>query len=370
MSSPADRTEAPAPRLLLVLAGAASQVSDARTPLEQAVLPQLRALAGAGRAARRRPVAPHLPLEEASAAAALLGVTPPMPLDPGAVATASLGLLMASDESCTVIEVGDGAGRPAPTLEVQRAAEALRGQFVWNRMLGTRAPHELLVAGALPPRLPSIDGLTLRALPHGFLPAARLSAQTVIVAERGSALLGVGALLGARTIISTSHSADPAARAEQLRAHALAELVGGAGTVIVESRAALEARRVSAGEAARRAAVLAALEAADRTLVGPLWAAATWAGASFAVTSDLPRLADGTPVDGDVPSLLASPRHVLLPEPAPLLSPLGTAPPPRYSERALAELPAVATPFALAPLGRPVREPRVRDRRPLAAGLT
>lgn len=343
-------TTVPAPRLLLVLAGAASELGPGRTALELARLPRLTALAAAGRSARLRTVADHLPVTGTTAAAALLGTVPPVPLDAGAVAVQAFGLRLAADEGCTLVDVLDLLGNPAPALDVQRATEALRLRLTWHRIVAVRRGNQVLVAGALPPVLPVVEGLELRPTPRGFLPAHRLGADTLVIAEAGASLLGVASVLGARiepVDVRRDPGADPIPG--RLRERALAALIAGQPTVVVESNAALHARRLVAGGAIREATLIAVLEQLDRELIGPLSAAAGWIGASLAVTTDLPRTAAGRPLRGDVPLVLAGPRTVVVPEAAPLLAPLGTTPPPPYSERGASALPLVVAPFACPP---------------------
>lgn len=340
----------PAPRVVLVLAGASTVMGMGSTPLEQARMPHLAALGHSGRVGRLRTVAQHLPIGETTAAAALLGTVPPVALDPGAVAAEALGRLLATDECCTLVDVVDHAGEPAPALDVQRAVDALRHQLAWHRIVGIRNGHQVLIAGGTRPVLPLIDGLDLRPADHGFLPSRQLDASTVVVAAEGSTLLGVASLLGAQVegvdaARGMVHDPVPS----RLRSRAIRALIGGARTVVVESRAPLEARRGPRGMAGHAQAVRACLEALDRELVGPLGTAAAWMGASLAVTADLARRADGAAVRGEVPIVMAGPRSVFTPEPAPLLAPLGTTLPPRYCERAVAGAPIVASPFTIVP---------------------
>lgn len=369
MSPVQDPPSVPTPRVVLVLAGAARETSRAPTALELASMPQLAGLANVGRVGRLRAIAAHLPPTETSAAATSLGMVPPMALDPGAVAIEALGRALATDEHCTVVEVHDLFGDPAPALDVERAESILRHQLRWQRVIGVVRGHQILVAGAVPAELPEIEGLKLTPLPSGFLPPPVLAGETVVVAAAGSVLLGVGALLGASVLAVDATRADVRDPVPgRLRTQATAALIDGASTIVVESRAAVAARRNGRDPVAAERSVATALLMLDRELVGPLRAATAWTGASLVVTADLLRDGRGRPVPGAVPIVMSGPRDSFFVEPAPSLSPLGTTPVPAYSERGVAELPVVGTPQALLP-GRDPSAPR-RFRRDPVTGIT
>lgn len=332
-------------------------------------MPQLGALVGAGRVGRLRTVAAHLPVNETTAAAALLGTVPPAHLDPGAVAAEALGGLLASDESCTLVEVVDLFGEPAPALDVQRAIDAMHHQLSWHRIVGVRNGHQVLVAGSSEPRLPEIEGLHLRPAEHGFLPPRQLDASTVVVADEGSTLLGVASLLGART-----EAVDPTRASQRdpvparLRARAVSSLIGGARTVVVETRAPLLARRGLRERSLRERALIESLEMLDRELIGPLRSAAAWTGSCISITADLARTPLGAPVRGEVPLVIAGPRDVLVARSSPMAPPPGSSLPPRHCERALTDAPIVTSPFTMIP-ARDVTGPR-RFRRDPRTGRT
>lgn len=332
-------------------------------------MPQLAGLAHTGRVGRLRPAAAHLPATETSAAATSLGMIPPMALDPGAVAVEALGRALATDESCTVVEVLDLLGDPAPALDVERAESILRHQLRWQRVIGVVRGHQVLVAGAVPPKLPEIEGLRLIPLPAGFLPPPLLHGSTVVVAAEGSVLHGVGSLLGATTVAVDATRADVRDPVPgRLRTQTAKALIDGAQTIVVESRAPAVARRNGRDPVSAERAVAATLSRLDRELVGPLRAAAAWTGAAFVVTADVLRGDTGRPVRGEVPIVMGGPRDTFLVEPTPLLAPLGTTPAPAYSERGVEGLPIVGTPHSLVP-ARDASAPR-RFRRDPVTGIT
>lgn len=338
-----------APRVVLVLSGAVSEAGSPSTALEHAVMPNLAALARAGRVGRLRAIAGHLPAQRISAMAGLLGVVPPMAIDPAAVAARARGVVLGVDEGCTLVSVRSADGRPAPALEVHRAAQAFDAQLLWHRVVGRRRCHELLIAGPAAPRLPQLDGLQLEAVGGGVLPGARLNRSTVAVGPSRGTLIGVAGLLGAGVVVAGETPQPTAALERELRVGAIAALLGGAETVLVDVPSALLARRREQRSGRREQTVAGVLERVDRALIGPLWSAAAWAGASLVVTADVPVGSGARPLRGDVPIVTSAPRSVLLPEPAPLLAPAGTTAPPRYCERGIVGLPVVTSPLRLVP---------------------
>lgn len=355
----------PAPRVVLVLSGAVSEVGSPSTALEHAVMPNLHALARSGRVGRLRTLAPHLPADRITAMAGMLGVIPPMAIDQAAVAARAADVVLGVDEACTLVTVRDLEGRPAPALEIHRTAQAFRAQMLWHRVVGQRRAHELIVAGPALPRLPDLDGLELDVLPGGMLPGARLDPRTTVIGRRRGTLVGVGGLLGAKTVAVDSAPHDPGQLELSLRSEAIAALLGGSETTVVDVPTALASRRRAPRTRGREQAVGDALEWVDRVLIGPLWSAARWAGATLVVTSDLPVGLVDSPLRGDVPIVTSAPRSVLLPEPAPLLTPTGTTAPPRYCERGIVGLPIVTSPLRLVPERGPVG-PRRFSRDPVS----
>lgn len=370
MSLPSAEPQLPEPRVLLVLAGAATARTQAATALERASLPSLAAMTERGRTARLRAVAPHLPVDELSAYPTLLGTAIPEPLDPAAVACESSGAVLGPGERCALVEVLDHAGDPAPALHVARAVEVLRGQLPQQRIAAVRRGNQVLLAGLRRPVMPEVGGLELRLADEGWLPAtALLDASTVVVAAAGTAILGVARLLGARVVAVDglrSGPSDPVPA--RLRSAATQALLDGARTVIVESSAALVARRGQRDEVVRERAVADVLARLDRELIGPLHTAAAWQSAAFVVTADLARRSEGPPAPGEVPMIVAGDRQVPAAPPAPRPAVEGTLLPPRYSERGVLDRPIVTSPFTVPPVRDP--DAPLRFRRDPASGVT
>lgn len=364
-------SQLPEPRLLVVLAGAASVGTTTPTALERASLPALSALASSGRTGRLRAVAPHLEADASTAHATLLGVALSEALDPAAVAAESVGATVGAGEQYALIEVLDHTGEPAPALHVGRAVEVIRAQLPWHRVATVRRGNHVLLAGPSRPVLPDVDGLELRMAPSGLVPERpALDHGTLVIATAGSLLIGVARLLGAAVVIVDGTRAgrqDPVPA--RLRTAAAAALLGGARTVVVESTAPLVARRGHRDDASRERAVAGALAMLDRELVGPLAATASWARASFAVTADVARVSAGQPTAGDVPLIAALGRDEQIAPPhrsAPVAE--GVTPPPPYSERGVSDRPIVTSPFTIPPARDP--EAPLRFRRDPATGVT
>ncbi len=370
MSPPSAEPPVPEPRVLLVLAGAATVGTTTATALERASMPNLAALAQRGGSARLRAVAPHLPADELSAAATLLGAALPAALDVAAVAGEASGAVIASDEAVTLVDVVDHLGEPAPALHVARAVDVLRGQLTGHRVAAVRRGNQTVLAGPHRPQMPYVDGLELRVAPAGWRPSApALDASTVVVATAGASILGVARLLGARAVVVDGlRLGRPDPVPARLRAAATQALLGGARTVVVESAAPLVARRGSRDEATREAAVAAVLGRLDRELIGPLAAAAAWREAAFIVTADLPRRSAGAPVTGEVPITVQAGRAATAATPPRTPAVDGTLQPPRYSERGVADRAILTTPFVLPPARDPAAP--LRFRRDAESGVT
>jgi hypothetical protein len=370
MSQAPAAPQLPTPRLLVVLAGAASVGTKTATALERASVPNLAAMAERGRCGRLRAVAPHLPTEEPSAYATLLGTAAVAAFDAGAIAAESSGATLARGEQCALVEVVDHSGDAAPALHVARAAEVLRGQLPHHRIAAVRRGNQILLAGARRPTMPLVDGLELRLLDAGWVPERpALDDTTVVIAAAGSSILGVARLLGARTVVVDgirAGRADPVPA--RLRTAANRALLSGAGTIVVESTAPLVARRGLRDEPARERAVAEVLARLDRELVGPLRATAAWRSAGFAVTADIARRSTGQPVSGDVPLIVAGDRATAEADAPMRPAADGALLPPRYSERGVEGRAIVTSPWMLPPARDP--DAPVRFRRDRETGVT
>ncbi|MEH3055191.1 MAG: hypothetical protein PGN13_14525 [Patulibacter minatonensis] len=370
MSQATNRSTLPEPRLVVVLAGAATVGTLTPTALERASMPNLAALAMGGRVGRLRAVPPHHPVDATSAHATLLGATLPDALDPAAVSAEAAGALVAPGERCTLVEVLDHVGDAAPALHVARALEVLRGQLADYRVAAVRRGNQLLLAGPGRPKMPVVDGLQLTAAPAGHLPSAPpLDPSTVAIAAAGSSLLGVARLLGATPVMVDGMRAgrhDPVP--ERLRSAALRALLGGAATIVVETTAPLIARRGLRDDPSRERAAAAVLSLLDRELLGPLRTAAAWRGAGFVVTSDIARASSGPPVRGDVPIVVAGGHGETTTARGARVGSDGTLLPPVYSERGQLGRAIVTSPFALPPVRDPLAP--IRFARDPASGRT
>ena len=325
-----------AAREVLVILDGASEPSRAGAPtsLERAATPALDAVCRAGGVLTRlRTVAPWLAPGSESAIPALLGWVPPSAVDRGAVEAEAWEVAVdrASGERAWRVDVRAGDGSRADAGAVARAAGRLAAALPHHRV-APLAGHRLLVVGPAPlPSLPAPAGPALHVWPEGVVPPRLLDGRTVVVAARGAAA-GIGRLMGARVVVPAGTTgrlgSDLAAKARA----AVAALGDGAARVVVHVGGPDEA-----AHELDAAAKVAAIEAADRDVIGPLADAVRSAGATLRVCPDH----GCDPRDG---------RHGA--EPVPCLgwradgdAPRGGAPG-RLTERAVGGLPATELPAA------------------------
>lgn len=148
---------------------------------------------------------------------------------------------------------------------VEAAARGLEpdaGESVWRIDV---CGHRLLAFGRDAPDVQATA--PVRIWPPGVRPPRILDAGTVVVGAAGAAT-GLGALMGARTVVPPGATGRPGSDLRAKRAAALAALTDGARQLVVHVGGADEAAH--ARDPALKQEVLAA---ADRELIGPLAAA-------------------------------------------------------------------------------------------------
>lgn len=213
--------------VLVILDGATDRGG---APLDLHEMPALRALSAEGETCWLDLLDPGVPVGSETAISSLLGWRPSAAVDRGLVEAAARGL------------------GPAP------------GEHVWRVDVG---PHRMLVF-ADEPRLSA--AVPLRLWPAGLRPPRILDRRTVVVGAPGAAT-GLGALMGAHTVVPPGATGRPGSDLAGKRRAALAAVRDGAERVIVHVGGADEA-----GHARDRAAKAAVLREADRELIGPLGA--------------------------------------------------------------------------------------------------
>ncbi len=279
--------------VLVILDGASEPWRDrAPTSLELASTPALDRLAREGDLTRLRTIAPGLPPGSEAAIPALLGWTPRAPVDRGALEAAAYGIEVGEGERAWRIDVlargGDAlvAGGEAPGARCfELAAEGLAAAVAGLRAGAPRHTvhilrgHRLLLVGPSP-LPPAARGRGLRVWPEGVVPPAILGPDTVLVGARGAAI-GAARIMGAATIVPAGATGLPRTDLVAKAQAAIEAIAAGAARVVVHVGGPDEA-----AHARDRAAKVAAIERADRDLVGPLAEAVGRAGGTLTVCPD------------------------------------------------------------------------------------
>ena len=236
---------------VLVILDGASETQDARSPtLGQAHTPALDALREDGEQEWVQLLAPGVPVGSETAISVLLGWIPNGPVDRGAVEAASRGI------------------------------ELEQGQRAWRVDVGVRPHrHKLLVLGGQAP--PEISGdVSLQIWPPGAVPPQILDESTVVIGAVGAAT-GLGRLMGARVIIPPGATGRPDSDLAAKCVAARTAIAQGASWVVVHVGGPDEAAHDR-----DRPAKIAAIEAADRELIGPLREVVAAVGGSLRVCPD------------------------------------------------------------------------------------
>jgi 2,3-bisphosphoglycerate-independent phosphoglycerate mutase len=303
--------------VLVILDGASEPLGSAPTSLERARTPVLDRLASEGTLARRRTVAPGLPPGSESAIPALLGWVPTAAVDRAVLEAAARGIAIGAGDRAwriDVLEAGRRAGAAATRAAAGRLAAAAPGHAVHPL-----AGHRLLLVGPAPlPAAAHRPGL--RVWPQGVVPPRILGPETIVVAAPGAAA-GAARLLGATVVVPPGATGRPDTDMRAKAAAAVAAVAGGAARVVVHLGAPDEAahERDAAGK-------VAAIERADRELVGPLAEALRHRHGSLTVCPD----------HGCDP---ATGEHDAAAVPSATWPATGIASPRRLTERAVAGLP-------------------------------
>lgn len=249
--------------VLIILDGASEAPGTSPSSLELARTPALDRLGAAGARGWTTPLPAAVPVGSETAIASLLGWTPDGPVDRGALEAAARGLT------------------PAP------------GERVWR--VDITGGHRLLLFGA--PPLPAIDAPAgWRVWPDGALPPRILDERTVVIGAAGAAT-GLGALMGARVVIPPGTTGRPGSDLAAKYRAAVAAAGDGAERIVVHVGGPDEA-----SHARDRGAKIAAIEHADRELIGPLHELVERVGGELRVCPDHGTDPDtGEHVGGPVP---------------------------------------------------------------------
>jgi len=298
--------------LLIIPDGAAEPVGPGPTSLERARTPALDALCRQGAVLRVTTTPPGLPAGSETGIPLLLGARPAAPVSRGLVEAAAAGIAIPPGARAWRCDL-PGREQPDDPEEVRAHLARLAPAHTVHHL---RA-HRFLLVGRTRPAVPLLVWHDGAGLPHV------LDRSTVVVCGPGAAA-GCATLLGARVVVPPGATGTVGTDLAAKAAAARAAVAGGAQRVVVHVGAPDEAAHDRSA-----AAKIAALEAIDVHLVGPLAAVARGAGGRIAVCPD----------HGADP---ATGVHDRAPVPA-VVAGLGVAAagPDRLTERAVASLPAL-----------------------------
>jgi 2,3-bisphosphoglycerate-independent phosphoglycerate mutase len=267
-----------APRILVILDGAAEPIWPWPSTLEEASMPALDALCSRGTVARIATTPAGLSPGSEVGIPTLLGAAPQGAVGRGRVEAAAAGVELPAGAGAWRIDLHHHDGRRAVTAEALLLAPDLDARLEDHEVRHLKG-HRFLAVGARRPEIGEVAGLDAAVWDDGVELAPALDERTVVIAAPGAAA-GCGRLLGARVITPAGATGDVGS---DLGAKARAALLAlrTAETVVVHVGGADEAAHHR-----DRLGKIAMLEAADQDVIAPLAHAAREAGGVIAVTSD------------------------------------------------------------------------------------
>jgi 2,3-bisphosphoglycerate-independent phosphoglycerate mutase len=315
--------------VLVILDGASEPLREAQTSLERARTPVLDSLADEGAITALRTVASGLPVGSETAIPGLLGWVPDTAVDRGAIEAAAHRIEVADGERAWRVDRRD---RRDATVTARQLAQVLAKSVPARRGASRGRVHHLcghrmLVVGPDPRRTLGGEllqvalrsgrfGRELSVWPAGAVPPRVLDNETVVIGARGAAI-GIARLMGARTIVPRGATGRPGTDLVAKAAAALMAMEGGPhgegsetgrrGETDTRGKSAATRVVVHVGapdEAAHERDAegkVAAIEAADALLLGPLARALRASGGTLQVCPDhgcdpATGMHDGTPV--------------------------------------------------------------------------
>ncbi len=235
--------------VLVILDGASEALGTPAPTLEVAHTPALDALAAEGERSWETLLPAGVPVGSETAIAALLGWVPTGTVDRGAVEAAARGIAVPP------------------------------GKRAWRVDVGVRPHrHKVVVVSAEEPQI--CADVPVRVWPPGAIPPRVLDATTVVVGAAGAAT-GLAVLMGAGVVIPDGATGLPDSDLAAKLIAARDAIEAGAERVVVHVGGPDEA----AHERDRNAKI-AAIEAADRDLIGPLHEIVAASGGSLKVCPD------------------------------------------------------------------------------------
>jgi 2,3-bisphosphoglycerate-independent phosphoglycerate mutase len=249
------------------------------TALETARTPVLDALAATGEVARVAVTPAGVPAGSEAGVPALLGHPPARALGRGRIDAAGYGVPVPAGLIPWRADVVREDGSRASTAMARMIAAALGGAWTHGHRLVLFAPQGSAPAGGASAGA-SRGGAGVRVWPDGASLPRALDDTTVVIAARGAAA-GCARLLGAALVVPPGATGDVDTDLHAKARAAVAAIERGAQRVVVHVGAPDEAAHRRNAEAK-----VAALEALDAALLGPLSGAVARAGGSLAVCPD------------------------------------------------------------------------------------
>jgi 2,3-bisphosphoglycerate-independent phosphoglycerate mutase len=268
----------PAPRVLVILDGAAEPVWPWPSTLEEAQMPALDALCDRGAVARVATTPAGLSPGSEVGIPTLLGAPPSGPVARGPIEAAAAGIAVSPGADAWRVDVHHHDGRRAVTAEALLVAPDLAVRLPDHEVTHLKG-HRFLAVGARRPEVRTVASLTAHVWDDGEDLVPILDERTAVIAAPGAAA-GCGRLLGARVTTPVGATGDVGSDLWAKTRAALAALRT-AETVVVHVGGADEAAHHR-----DRIGKRAMLEAADAEVIRPLARALRDAGGVLAVTSD------------------------------------------------------------------------------------
>jgi 2,3-bisphosphoglycerate-independent phosphoglycerate mutase len=267
-----------APRVLVILDGAAEPIWPWPSTLEEATTPALDGLCGRGTVARIATTPAGLAPGSEVGIPTLLGAAPRGAVGRGRVEAAAAGIELGDGTGAWRIDLHHTDGRRAVTAEALLLAPELTARLTAHDVRRLKG-HRFLAIGAERPEIGDVAGLQAHVWDDGEELTPVLDRRTVVIAAPGAAA-GCGRLLGAHVVTPDGATGDVGSNLWSKTRAALAALRT-AETVVVHVGGADEAAHHR-----DRLGKVAMLEATDQDVIRPLGRAMRDAGGVIAVTSD------------------------------------------------------------------------------------
>jgi len=269
--------------VLVIPDGAAEPVRrGAPTALERARTPALDALCAAGTLRRVATTPPGRTPGSETGIPVLLGARRSVAIPRGRLEAAAAGLAIPPGARAWRVDFHERDGRRA-SAGAARAARDRLARVLGDHDLHHLRGHRCLAIGAGSPPVPArVEGLAAHvwgANGRGA-PSPHLDPRTVMISGPGAAA-GCARLLGAEAVQPAGATGGPDTDLAAKRGAALGAIAGGARRVVVHIAAPDEAAHEHDADGK-----VAALEALDTELVGPLWEVVSARAGRLAVCPD------------------------------------------------------------------------------------